>query len=105
MVTALSVWTHLNEPDARFYLNEVGRVLKPGARALITFFVLDEHYDNTTGVDGPSKYHQGNRGMHRFDQPCSSSGRWFSKAELENPEEVIAVTRASIEQMAVDARL
>jgi len=107
MVTALSVWTHLNEPDARFYLKEVGRVLKPGARAVITFFVLDELYEQTRGarVGGSSKYHRGDQSIDRFDQPCSASGRWFSKSGLKNPEDAIAVTRAGIEQMAADASL
>ncbi|HUX66487.1 MAG TPA: class I SAM-dependent methyltransferase [Terriglobales bacterium] len=37
---ATSVFTHLNAADAAHYLAETGRVLKPGGRALITFFLL-----------------------------------------------------------------
>jgi predicted SAM-dependent methyltransferase len=44
LVTALSVWTHLNEADARFYFKEISRVLKPDGKAIVTFFLLDEQY-------------------------------------------------------------
>jgi ubiquinone/menaquinone biosynthesis C-methylase UbiE len=42
LVTALSVWTHLNETDALFYMKEVRRVLKDDGKAIITFFHLDQ---------------------------------------------------------------
>ncbi|MDZ7847557.1 MAG: class I SAM-dependent methyltransferase [Owenweeksia sp.] len=37
LVTGLSVWTHLNESDARFYFKEISRVLKKGAKPLLLF--------------------------------------------------------------------
>jgi SAM-dependent methyltransferase len=37
-----SVLTHLLEDEAEHYLSETARVLKPGGRALATFFLLDE---------------------------------------------------------------
>jgi SAM-dependent methyltransferase len=37
-----SVLTHLLEDEAEHYLAETARVLKPGGRALVTFFLLDE---------------------------------------------------------------
>jgi len=39
---ATSVWTHLLADEADRYLGETARVLVPGGRALITFFLLDE---------------------------------------------------------------
>lgn len=39
---ATSVFTHLLEPAADRYLGETARVLRPGGRALLTFFLLDE---------------------------------------------------------------
>jgi SAM-dependent methyltransferase len=42
LAIATSVWTHLLEPEADNYLAETARVLAPGGRALITFFLLDE---------------------------------------------------------------
>ncbi len=38
---ALSVFTHLDGPTARHYLRELARVLRPGGKALLTFFLLD----------------------------------------------------------------
>jgi SAM-dependent methyltransferase len=35
-----SVFTHMRPPEVENYLSEVRRVLKPGARCLITFFLL-----------------------------------------------------------------
>ncbi len=37
---ATSVFTHLLRDDARHYLDEVARVLRPGATCLLTFFLL-----------------------------------------------------------------
>lgn len=39
---ATSVFTHLLQPSMENYLRELARVLKPGGRALLTFFVLNE---------------------------------------------------------------
>jgi SAM-dependent methyltransferase len=41
-VILASVLTHLLEDEAEHYLAEVARVLKPGGRALATFFLLEE---------------------------------------------------------------
>jgi SAM-dependent methyltransferase len=41
-VIATSVLTHLLEAEAEHYLTEIKRVLKPEARAVITFFLLNE---------------------------------------------------------------
>lgn len=38
---AISVFSHLLPEDARAYLVELGRVLKPGGRALLTGFLVD----------------------------------------------------------------
>lgn len=37
---ATSLFTHLTPADARHYLAELGRVLRPGATSLLTFFLL-----------------------------------------------------------------
>lgn len=39
-VLAKSVFTHLQENEARQYLREIGRVLRPGGRALVSVFLF-----------------------------------------------------------------
>ncbi len=38
---ATSVFTHMFTGDVRHYLDEIHRVLRPGGRALVTFFAID----------------------------------------------------------------
>jgi SAM-dependent methyltransferase len=42
VVVAMSVYTHLMPRDAARYVAEVARVLKPGGRSLMTWFLLDD---------------------------------------------------------------
>lgn len=42
LLIATSVFTHLVESQAVFYLREVGRVLRPGGVAVTTFFLFDK---------------------------------------------------------------
>lgn len=42
VVLLKSVFTHMLPPGVRSYLREIGRVLKPGGRAVLTFFLLSE---------------------------------------------------------------
>jgi SAM-dependent methyltransferase len=37
-----SVFTHMHPRDMRHYLRELGRVIKPGGRAVITYFLLND---------------------------------------------------------------
>ena len=46
-----SVFTHMLPPDMNHYLSEITRVLKPGARCLITFFLLNAESRNN--MKGP----------------------------------------------------
>jgi len=41
LVILTSVFTHMLQPDLERYCAEIYRVLKPGGRALVTFFLLD----------------------------------------------------------------
>lgn len=53
-----SVFTHLLPPDAAHYLAEVGRVLKPGGRALATFFLLNAESNRLVDAGGgPFRLH------------------------------------------------
>jgi hypothetical protein len=99
IVTALSVWTHLNEDDFVYYLSEVHRVLRPGGFAPISFFILDDDYYNSIAtrhdIDAiPTTFH-GKPLL--FDVPCSPSGQWHTTAWATLPEEAIAVSRPHLE--------
>ena len=42
LVFLTSVFTHMFAGDVENYLSEISRVLKPGGKCLITWFLLDE---------------------------------------------------------------
>jgi ubiquinone/menaquinone biosynthesis C-methylase UbiE len=42
VVLLKSVFTHMLPSDVRSYLREIGRVLKPGGRAVLTYFLLND---------------------------------------------------------------
>jgi SAM-dependent methyltransferase len=42
LVVLGSVFTHMRPPDVAHYMEEIGRVLKPGGRCLITYFLLND---------------------------------------------------------------
>jgi len=108
LVTALSVWTHFSEFDARFYLNEVARVLKPSARALITMFILDDHYTqslSTRKIAESGRYHSTNQEDWVFDQPSYGSENWFHPAWAKVPENAIAITEAGLKSICQESGL
>jgi len=101
LVTALSVWTHLNEADALFYLGEVSRVLIPGGKAIISFFVLDEVYQGS--LKKRSKvlggFHAKSQEKWIFDQASYGSDAWFHPVWADIPESAIGVTDRGIERL------
>lgn len=105
LVTALSVWTHFNEDDARFYLGEVARVLRPGARAIITFFVLDADFETLEARrgDNPSRFNRVRR--HDFSVPCSASGHWRADRATRAVEAAVGVTEIGLAELVAGAGL
>ncbi|MEQ8908106.1 MAG: methyltransferase domain-containing protein [Vicingaceae bacterium] len=101
LVTALSVWTHLSEEDATFYFKEVARVLKEGGKAIITFFYLDEEYENTLRQrsDQKGKYHASNQLKWIFEKPAYGSKEWYSPKWTKNPEEAIGLTKKGMQKL------
>lgn len=107
MVVALSVWTHLSERDARYYLKEVARVLKPGKKAIISFFILDEGYTNSLGKrkNEAGRFHATNQMRWIFDQSAYGSTHWLCPAWTKNPEEAIGITSAGLDLLLAEAGL
>jgi SAM-dependent methyltransferase len=101
MVTALSVWTHFKAEDSVFYFREIDRVLKPGGKAIVTFFFLDDHYYGSLEhrSDRPGAFHSTCQDLWIFDVPCSDSQHWFHPRWAKRPEDAIGVTLAGIGRM------
>lgn len=86
LALAFSLFTHLNQPDATFYFRELARVMKRGAVALFTFFLLDERYNRPD--------HIGTR--WNFDRTLDGQPEWYYSSWFTVPERQIAVTQAGI---------
>ncbi len=105
LALALSVWTHLNEEDAVFYMKEVRRVLKPGGKAIISFFLLDELYRESLGkrFKEPGRFHMTPQTDWIFDRPAYGSSSWFCPKWVKYPESAIGVTSEGLERMLSEA--
>ena len=101
IITALSVWTHLNETDARFYINEVSRVLKTNGKAFITFFSLDEDYENflKKNLSLKSNFHNQTRLQYVYNKKAYGSDNWFYPSWAKVPERAIAVNHNALKEM------
>jgi SAM-dependent methyltransferase len=101
LVTALSVWTHLNEEHSHFYMKEVYRVLKPGGRAIITFFVLDKAYEESLAIrsDASGRFHGTKQTLWVFDQPAYDSKHWYTTKWAQNPEYAMAQDKAGYDEL------
>jgi SAM-dependent methyltransferase len=106
-VTALSVWTHLNESDADFYLREVSRVLKSTGKAVITFFFLDEHYDASLAkrASGPGRFHSTKQQNWIFDRRAYDSKNWFTPQWTKTPEDAVGVNMEGFDLLLKNAGL
>ncbi|MHB8174767.1 MAG: class I SAM-dependent methyltransferase [Nitrospirota bacterium] len=107
LALALSVWTHLGEEDAIFYMKEVCRVLKPGGKAIISFFLLDELYREGLGRRSkePGKFHMTSQAKWIFDKPAYGSASWFCPKWVKHPEGATGVTTEGLERMLSEAKL
>lgn len=101
MVTALSVWTHLNETDATFYFEETARVLKPGGKAIITFFLLDDSYQKSLGMrsEKQGRFHTRSQMKWIFEKSCYGSDAWLHPKCVEVPESAIGVTEEGLKRL------
>jgi SAM-dependent methyltransferase len=106
LATALSVWTHFAEGDGLFYFCELDRVLRPGGRAILTCFLLDDAYRaSLPRAPGASLFHATPRERWVFEVPARGSPDWLHPAWARVPEEAIGVTPAGLERMRAGTRL
>jgi SAM-dependent methyltransferase len=107
LVISVSVWTHFNEEDGRFYFREVARALKPGAKAIISFFILDEVYEESLSRRGAGqgRFHSTAQRDWIFDTPAYGSDAWFCTKWSKVPEAAIGVTSAGLERLLADSGL
>jgi SAM-dependent methyltransferase len=101
MVISLSVWTHMAEADARFYMQEVSRVLRPSGKALITMFVLDEAYEDSlaTRSSALGRFHMRPQDRWIFDQRAYGSEICFHPRWTRVPEDAIGITRRGLDEV------
>jgi SAM-dependent methyltransferase len=91
---AASLFTHLLPADAENYLRETRRVLKPGGRALFSFFLLDDYRGPGTSAHS----------LYEFNFPLAGHDG-VAVHDKEHPEAVIAYERRSISRMADESGL
>ncbi|MDQ2089673.1 class I SAM-dependent methyltransferase [Marimonas arenosa] len=107
LITALSVWTHLNEEDWVGYLRQVAGRLELGGRAVISFFVLDDLYRETLSKRGPevSRYYPQPKSRWIFEKKAYGSSEWFCPIWADPPEAAIAVTEDAFKREMQNAGL
>ena len=91
---AASLFTHLLPADASNYFRETRRILKPGGRALFSFFLLDDYRGPGTSACS----------LYEFNFPLPGNAG-VAVHDEEHPEAVIAYDRHSIHRMAKEAGL
>lgn len=101
LVTALSVWTHMNEEDALFYFREINRVLKPNGKAIVTFFLLDKTYRSSlpTRSNREGRFNMTLQNQWIFDQPSYGSTMWFHPKWVKVPEHAIGINEAGLDRL------
>jgi SAM-dependent methyltransferase len=78
VVFATSVFTHLVPASANQYAREIYRVLRPGARALLTFFLINDEWRR--------KISGGSTTVIQFPHQCDG----YRTNSIDNPEAVLA---------------
>jgi SAM-dependent methyltransferase len=86
VVLVASVFTYMLAPDVKHYMYEIVRVLKPGGRSLITFFLLDEE-SSALSKEG--------KGWIKFEHEMQGA----RTADVENPEAAIAYPEAFVRNL------
>lgn len=89
-----SVFTHMLPDDVRHYMSEIRRVLRPGGRCLITWFVLDTEARKRIDAGATSP-------LRRFFK--EQGGYWIVAGQT--PEAAVAYVEADVRAAYTDAGL
>jgi SAM-dependent methyltransferase len=82
-VVLSSVFTHMLPPDMENYLGEIARVLKPGGRCVISYYLMT-----------PDRRAAADQGLGAFSFRHRGAGYWAEVAEL--PEAALAYDEADV---------
>jgi SAM-dependent methyltransferase len=99
LVYAASVFTHMVPENAAHYFRETARVLKPGGRAVFSFFLLDHFRREQARPHGFSV------AAFDFAHRYREHGDEFATVVPENPEQMTAYRSTLVARMAADAGL
>jgi len=95
LLTSVSVFTHLQEPQALHYIEKIHDVLKPSGTAILTFHVVEEPR-KPPKFSSSSKAHL----LELFDfQTALPPSRNFFTSSPEVPEDAIAVNDAGLKAL------
>jgi SAM-dependent methyltransferase len=89
-----SVFTHMLPADVKHYMAEIRRVLRPGGRCLITWFILDSTARERIGSGQTSP-------LRRFTRDLG--GYWV--VEGQTPEAAVAYAESEVRRLYNDAAL
>jgi ubiquinone/menaquinone biosynthesis C-methylase UbiE len=93
VVILTSVFTHMLPPDLENYLSEIARVLKPGGRALITYYLINPDVRKLIEA-GSSSFNF----LYNISNTCFYSDKNY-------PEAVVAYEEAFLRQLYSDIGL
>ena len=129
LVVAASVFTHMLEPEVERYLSEVGRVLRPGGRCIVTYFLLNddsrrriaagESYFSFSTGSGVARFEDAGdpeavvaydesfvRGRHTASGlPVESvrGGYWCGRSDYLTWQDIVIASRATVPSAPEDA--
>lgn len=103
LVTAISVFTHLGRDDARASMGEIGRVLAPGGRVLLSVFLVDPANPGPAVGLERSRFHRSAPTHWRFDRALGDG--WYGPRWAVPPERAIGLTVEALDRLAAEAGL